>query len=104
VDFRTDDVTRLRGIAGPFDLALDIGCLHGLTKERKTIYVANLERLLRPQGTFLLYGFIAQDDDMQGSGLTPTDLELIASRLRLVQRVDGADRGTKPSAWLTYQR
>jgi cyclopropane fatty-acyl-phospholipid synthase-like methyltransferase len=104
VDFRTDDVTRLRGIAGPFDLALDIGCLHGLSKERKAIYVANLERLLRPQGAFLLYAFIAQDDQTQGSGLTPGDLALLASRLRLVQRVDGADRGARPSAWLTYQR
>lgn len=104
VDFHAEDVTRLRGIAGPFDLALDIGCLHSLTQKQKAIYVANLERLLAPQGTFLLYGFIAQSEDAQGSGLTPADLELLASRLRLVQRVDGADRGSKPSAWLTYQR
>jgi cyclopropane fatty-acyl-phospholipid synthase-like methyltransferase len=104
VDFHADDVTRLRGISDPFDLVLDIGCLHSLTTKQKADYLENLTRLLVQQGTFLLYAFIAESEPAQGTGLTPTDLGLLFSRLHLVQRVDGADRGARPSAWFTYQR
>jgi 2-polyprenyl-3-methyl-5-hydroxy-6-metoxy-1,4-benzoquinol methylase len=103
VDFHGDDVTRLRGVEGPFDLVLDIGCLHGLTAKQKAVYAANLERLLRPGGAYLLYAFITQDDYAHGSGLTPGDLELLSNHLRLLARLDGSDRGQRPSAWLTYQ-
>jgi 2-polyprenyl-3-methyl-5-hydroxy-6-metoxy-1,4-benzoquinol methylase len=103
VDFHADDVTRLRGVSGPFDLVLDIGCLHSLSRQQKAVYTDNLARLLAPQGIFLLYAFIVADESAQGSGLTPGDLTLLASRLRLAQRVDGADRGDRASAWLTYQ-
>lgn len=104
VDFRADDVTRLRGVSGPFDLALDIGCLHSLTRQQKDVYIQNLERLLAPQGTFLLYAFVSQDEQVQGTGLTPKDLGLLASCLHLVQRMDGVDRGERASAWFSYQR
>ena len=104
VDFHIDEVTRLSGVTGPFDLVLDIGCLHNLTEQQKAQYADNLRRLLAPQGTFLLYTFIISDETAQGRGLTPGDLTLLASCLRLLQRVDGADRGERASAWLTYQR
>ena len=103
VDFFCDDVTRLHDVTGAFDLVLDIGCLHSLTVQQKAMYTDNLRRLLAPQGTFLLYAFITQDETAQGSGLTPGYLSLLASRFRLAQRVDGADRGNRASAWFTYQ-
>jgi SAM-dependent methyltransferase len=103
VDFRRGDVTWLDVMMDPFELVLDIGCLHSLTSQQKAVYIDNLGRLLSPQGTFLLYGFIGQADNGQKSGLTPGDLELLSSRLRLVQRVDGAEGGQRASAWLTYQ-
>ena len=103
VEFRRGDVTRLEDVRGPFELVLDIGCLHSLMPQQKAVYIDNLRRLLSAQGTFLLYGFIGQANNVQKSGLTPGDLELLSSRLRLVQRVDGAERGQGASAWLTYQ-
>jgi 2-polyprenyl-3-methyl-5-hydroxy-6-metoxy-1,4-benzoquinol methylase len=42
VDFHADDVTRLRGVSGPFDLVLDIGCLHSLSRQQKAVYTDNL--------------------------------------------------------------
>ena len=30
IDFRVADVSRLDGLIGPFDFALDVGCFHGL--------------------------------------------------------------------------
>jgi cyclopropane fatty-acyl-phospholipid synthase-like methyltransferase len=103
VDFRQDDVTRLAGVAGPFDLALDIGCFHSLSPQARQTYVQNLERLLAPAGTFLMYAFFKQPGS-SGSGLEPADLELLSRHLRLAQRQDGLERGRGASAWLTYQR
>ena len=104
VDFHSDDVTRLRDISGPFDLVLDIGCFHSLSSELKEAYIANLPRLLAHEGIFLVYGFTVPDESTQNPGLTPADITKLANRLCLVQRLDGADRGDRASAWLTFQR
>jgi len=100
VDFRQEDVTRLRGITGPFDLVLDIGCFHSLPAESKAAYVQNMERLLAPNGTFLMYAFF-QDDESK-PGLKEQDLVLISDHLRLVGRQDGWERGSRPSAWFSF--
>ena len=103
-DFRRGDVTRLNGIESPFDLVLDIGCLHSLTVQQKAVYIDNLGPLLAPKGTFLLYAFIAPGEQNRKLWLTPDDQNQLSSCLRLVQRVDGDDRSQRASAWFTYQR
>ena len=104
VDFHIDDVTRLGDVTGPFELVLDIGCLHSLSSQLKAVYIANLAHLLASKGTFLLYAFLTPDGTAQNPGLTPGDLSQLANRLHLANRVDGADRGDRLSAWLTYNR
>jgi 2-polyprenyl-3-methyl-5-hydroxy-6-metoxy-1,4-benzoquinol methylase len=101
VDFRRDDVTRLKGIQGPFDLVLDIGCFHSLAAGGKATYIGNLERLLAPGGIFLLYTFIAEEESTYG--LSPDDLRRLEVELEFVKREDGTDQG-RPSAWFTFQR
>lgn len=98
-DLRVGDVTRLRAIDGPFDLILDIGCFHNLPVERRPAYLAQLERLLAPSGTYLLYVHLKPDGG-RGHGVVEAELEQIAARLRLVSRQDGSDRGGRASAWL----
>jgi SAM-dependent methyltransferase len=102
IDFYIGDVTRLGKINGPFDLILDIGCFHNLSQPGKTAYVHNLEHLLAPDGTFLIYGFLGEVGDT-GSGITPSDLDLIQSCVSLVARADGFDRGQRQSAWFTFR-
>ena len=102
VDFRQGNVARLAGVPGPFDLILDIGCFHGLSEQEKAAYVDNLERLLAPDGAFLIYAFFSTPSNTW-SGLKPTDLDLLSQRLRLAQRQDGLERGSLPSAWFTYR-
>lgn len=108
VDLRQGDVTRLPGIQGPFDLVLDIGCFHCLSPQGRQIYVQNLEQLLSPGGTFLMYAFIKDGDNnrkvLGTRFLESSDLDLLAARLKLVARVDGNDHGIRPSAWFTYQK
>jgi SAM-dependent methyltransferase len=58
VDLHLGDVSRLDFLREPFDLILDIGCLHGLDRESRARYAEQLRRLTRPGSKFLLFGFI----------------------------------------------
>jgi SAM-dependent methyltransferase len=99
-NFYADDVTRLSKITGQFELVLDIGCFHSLPVPAKRVYAANLSRLLAPNGTFLIYGFLNPQNE--GTvGLNTADLALLADQLKLVEQRTGKD-GSKPSTWLTY--
>jgi len=103
VDFRVDDVTRLRDITGPFDLVLDIGCFHGLAARQKLRYLGNLAALLAPGGTWLLYGFF-KPEEVPGPGLTVHEAEDLVKRFRLVWRADGVDKNARPSAWFKFEK
>ena len=104
VEFRLDDVTRLQGICGPFDLVLDMGCFHSLAPAGRQAYLQNLERLLAPGGTFLLYAFLRDDNESGDRGLTEREITAIANRLELVKRVNSTERGRIPSTWLTWRK
>lgn len=97
------DATDLKGIPGPFDLALDMGCFHSMG-EKKADYLAELERILAPGGHWLMYGFFNPDPSQSGHGLAEADLDLIPASLTLVQRQDGFDRQERSSAWFLFQK
>ena len=98
------DATRLQGIPGPFDFALDLGCFHGIAQDGKPKYLNQLDRILAPNGFWLMYGFLKSDPLQAGSGLFESDIDLISSRLTLLSRRDGFDKGDKRSAWFLYQK
>ena len=103
-NLQVNDATKLKGIDGPFDLALDMGCFHGIDK--KSDYLTQLNRVLASGGYWLVYGFFKSAVSQQsGSGLAPADLDLILSfGFRLVSRTDGVDKRERPSAWFLYQK
>lgn len=102
-DLLVGDVTNLSGITGPFDLALDIGCFHGI--ENKSKYLDELNRLLARGGHWLLYGFFKPHSLQFGPGLDTSTLDLIQARgLSLLSRTDGFDRRERPSAWFLFQK
>lgn len=103
VDLRVGDVTHLDDIRGPFDLALDIGCFHGL--ENKSKYLDELDRLLAPGGHWLLYGFFKPASQLAGPGLDATSVDLIHARgFSLLSRTDSFDKKNRPSAWFLFQK
>jgi hypothetical protein len=63
-----------------------------------------VERLLAAQGTFLLYVFFSQRPGGGGPGITEDTLAALEGAMRLVSRVDGTERGSRPSAWLTFKK
>jgi cyclopropane fatty-acyl-phospholipid synthase-like methyltransferase len=101
VDLRLGDVTRLDCLAGPFDLILDIGCLHNLDDSGRKAYLHHVKRLLAPEGTFLVYLVLKRNPGDPGHGLLESHLSEITGQFTLHQRQDGTHSGNRLSAWLT---
>lgn len=99
------DATRLRQISGPFDLALDIGCFHGLPQDGQLNYLTQLEGILAPGGFWLMYGFFRPETERAGTGLVDADLDRVPSHWTLISRRDGLDdKRERPSAWFLFQK
>jgi 2-polyprenyl-3-methyl-5-hydroxy-6-metoxy-1,4-benzoquinol methylase len=103
VDFQVDEVTSLRHIKGPFDLILDIGCYHSLPENRRSDYLRQVVQMLAKDGTYLLYVFVKKDPATGGPGITDEELKAFERALVLEKRVDGTERGRRPSAWLWFR-
>lgn len=101
-DLRVADVTRVDDLGGRFDLILDIGCLHGINPTERKKYLSKVERWLSPSGTYLVYLFINEGAQPNQSGLSEEDIDRMTRRFDLIERVNGVERGQRPSAWLTF--
>jgi ubiquinone/menaquinone biosynthesis C-methylase UbiE len=99
----TDDATSMKKVTGQFDLALDLGCFHGI--ENKADYLTQLDRILAPNGFWLMYGFFKPSPDPTDPGLVDSDLGMISAQtFTLLLRRDGFDKRERPSAWFLYQK
>lgn len=103
-DLQVNDATKLYGIEGPYDLAFDLGCFHGITPDGQAKYLEQLDKILAPGGFWLMYGFLKPDTDHASPGLAEVDLDRIQSLLTLLSRRDGWDNRDRPSAWFLFQK
>jgi SAM-dependent methyltransferase len=103
-EFLIKDATKLQGIHGPFDLAFDLGCFHGIPSKGRANYLEQLNRVLAPGGFWLMYSFLKTETDQPGTGLAEWDIDQILTLLALIWRRDGFDKGDKPSAWFLFQK
>jgi 2-polyprenyl-3-methyl-5-hydroxy-6-metoxy-1,4-benzoquinol methylase len=101
VEWVVGDVTEVKVATGSFDLALDIGCFHGV--HNKARYLAHLAYLLRPGGDWLLYGFHRAAGSTSGPGLTADDLQETSAKLHLIWRADGTDQRGRASSWFLFR-
>lgn len=103
--FHRSDVTDLPFLTHPFDLVLDVGCLHSLSPQARDRYANEVKRLARPDGRYMLYAFTPQAGQASGRGVTP---EEVASRFApafTVERVVfGGDPTGPSSAWYWLRR
>jgi len=106
VDFYVADASRLDFLQTPYDLALDVGCLHSLTADQRHKYAAGLVRLVKPGGKYLLYAFAPHQIGGQQVGITEEDVtSLYADAFTVTSIVRGQDKGSGPvSAWYWLQR
>ena len=107
-DFRVDDVSRLDRMpdAGSFDLAVDIGCFHGLSSDARRRYATGLEDRMARGGIYLLYAFCPRTRRWRRIGVSPDDVGSLFADGFLVEDVKvGADTGSGlASAWYTLRR
>ena len=104
-EVQVNDATKLKGISGPFDLALDLGCFHGISSEGRIRYLHQLERTLAPDGFWLVYGFVRPEVNHSSTGLTESDIEKISARLKPLSRQEGFDdKRRRSSAWFLFQK
>jgi SAM-dependent methyltransferase len=101
-EIRLGDAARAGQSESGYDLVLDIGCLHGLGEADRRVYIAGLPGLLAAWGSFLLYANL-REPGKAAFGLAECELEDIASRLSLVNRVDSADRLGRRAVWVEFQ-
>lgn len=109
VRFQVADVSRADFLrrAPPFDLLIDVGCLHGLHTDRRAAYAANAARLAAPDASYLLYAFMPHISPRgEQRGLTPDEVRaLFAPAFEVVETVVGVEATRpRPSAWYTLRR
>ena len=106
VDFRVADVTRLDFLHDPFDLAIDVGCLHSLSVPQRERYAETLSRLTVPGATFALYAFAPREINGRHVGLSPDDVAVrLGAAFTVSEVVHGRDKGEGPaSAWYYLDR
>ena len=98
------DVTKLK-VTDSFDLALDLGCYHGLTSQGREDYLNQLDRILAPNGFWLIYAFLNPGTPRSGHGLAEAEIDFISTRFSLLSRRDGKDTGRGgASAWFLFQK
>lgn len=110
IRFHVGSVARLELLQGPYDLAVDVGCLHSLDDAEALSYAAGLARLLRPGACYLLFG-------RRPDPITPPSLRgltegwirtLFADRLHVDQVAPGmttnAEGRAVPSIWFWLTR
>jgi cyclopropane fatty-acyl-phospholipid synthase-like methyltransferase len=110
--FFVADVTNLAILQGPYDLAIDIGCMHTLTEPELEKYRDELKRLLHPGGTYLLFAHLRAAGDESEEAARWLDEKLLISLFSdgfsLTKAVHGitevADNPPWPSAWYYFQR
>lgn len=94
----------------PYDLMIDVGCLHGLRGDSLMAYRNQVARLLRPGGLFALYVHLrdAADDPDAPTGILREHLfGLFSDGFTFAQVVEGtsAVAGTeRPSLWCYLRR
>ncbi|MFB0534564.1 MAG: class I SAM-dependent methyltransferase [Anaerolineae bacterium] len=103
--FYRGDVTDLAFLADPFDLALDIGCLHSLPSGKWERYAAQVARLVRPGGLYLLYAFTPRPDQSTRRGVASEEVRsLFTPAFAMERKAGGEDPSGPQSAWYWLRR
>ncbi|MFZ1041878.1 MAG: class I SAM-dependent methyltransferase [Anaerolineales bacterium] len=101
-EFIIHDVTRLDFLNGPFDIALDVGCFHGMNSGSQQRYALELIRLMQPEGTLLIWGM-----DPRPLGLVsliPDEVEKAFTPGFKLERVDSSQVNQRQGKWYWLTR
>jgi cyclopropane fatty-acyl-phospholipid synthase-like methyltransferase len=111
--FHLASATDLSFLAPPFDLVIDVGCMHSFTAEMLPLYRDEVARLLTPGGRYVLFAHLRdetaepQEDGPRGIP-EATVRDLLRDAFYLERAEHGmtqvADRPAWASAWFWFVR
>jgi SAM-dependent methyltransferase len=110
IEFHMGRVTNLGFLDEPFDLAIDVGCMHALDGSDLVRYRDGVQRLLKPGGQYVLFAHLRDDKaEVPGRGVyEETIYELFNSQFTLEDVRHGMtqveDKPAWSSAWFWYRR
>ena len=99
----TADVTKLvtLDLPGPFDLALDVGCFHGLSAGGRRKYATGLARWVKPGGLYLLYAW-QPESEQDPNGISKAYVRRCFEADFTLWRYEQG--GGRASAWYYFRR
>ena len=103
VKFQVGDVLDLNSLEGKHDLVLDIGCFHSFSGMDIDRYARKVLNSLSPGGSLLLYAHLKKDPG-SSHGASEEDINVLGKFLTLIQRQDGDEGASRPSAWFHFQK
>lgn len=107
--FRVASVTQLNELRPPYDLALDVGCLHNLRGEDLQAYATGLTRLVRSGGQYVLFAHLVEEaDEAARYGIAESTIRAALDATFAMERVERGSTvvGEMPraSAWFWMRR
>jgi SAM-dependent methyltransferase len=101
--FHVASVLELDFLAGPYNLAVDVGCCHAMSADELGIYQQHLKRLLQPGGYFLLFARLQGNEPLPEDGPRGMDEAILkttfADGFTLEKQVNGLTQITEAPAW-----
>ena len=112
VDFRNESTIDMPYLDGPFDLAVDVGCMHSFSDAERARHIQELARLLAPGATYLLFAHLKDENDDNPPGRnrpSPAELKALLEPWFTLRReeIGTTQIEDKPpwlSGWFWWQR
>ena len=96
------NVVNINFLAEEYDLIFDIGCFYSLSVDERILYRRNINRLLKKNGTLLIYVFMKQVDNM--IGIDSVEICKFKEFLTFILQKDGLGGEKRPSTWLEFNK
>ena len=104
IDFHMGDVADLSFIAGPFDFALDVGCLFSLKARDRDRYAAGLISMLPRGARYMLYAWLPQIRHGRQMGISSQEVAALFLPALTMDRTEVGRDGEGQSAWYWFTR
>jgi SAM-dependent methyltransferase len=104
IDFHVGDVADLSFISGPFDFALDVGCLFSLKARDREKYAEGLNSMLRRGAHYMLYAWLPQVRRGRPIGISLEEVKTLFLPDFSLDKTEVGRDGDGQSAWYWFTR
>lgn len=104
IDFHVGDVADLSFLTGPFDFALDVGCLFSLKARDRDKYATGLISMLRTGARYMLYAWLPQIRHGRQVGISSQEVAALFLPDFALDRTELGQDGDGQSAWYWFTR